>query len=182
MPSALWNCLHFVPATPQHGVMRKEVMNIPESMKKELDAWNNGKGIDLESWVSCEGNFSLAVGYSTIFCPKFVEFEDYIFSLEEMDESNIHRVRGFESQAGSTPKSVEWVINHLHIADLHHNGCKDLTIDKIVILGEALKEIYEARLNYLFPKKPCVVEFYQPKDINLIDDYQLSFWQLKHEN
>ena len=29
--------------------------------------------------------------------------------------------------------------------------------------------------------KPCNVEFYQPEDQTLIDDYQLSFWQKKHE-
>ena len=148
-------------------------MNIPESMKKELGAWNNGKGIDMDSWISCEGNYSLAVGYTTIFCPNFIEYEDYIFSTEEITDNFIQRIREFENQEGSTPKSVEWVLNHIHISDLHHNGCKDLT---------ALKNIYEARLNYIYPNKPCIVEFYQPDNTSLIDDYQLSFWQLKHEH
>ena len=62
-------------------------MNIPESMSEELQAWNNGKGIDLESWVGCSGSFSLAVDYTTIFCPNFIEFEDYIFVVNEtLDE------------------------------------------------------------------------------------------------
>ena len=42
-------------------------MKLPKSMKEELGAWNNGKGIDLDSWISCSGNFSLAVGYASIF-------------------------------------------------------------------------------------------------------------------
>ncbi len=33
-------------------------MDTPESMKPELAAWNNGDGIDLETWVANEGNFS----------------------------------------------------------------------------------------------------------------------------
>jgi hypothetical protein len=37
-------------------------MDVPDSMKAELAAWNDGAGIDLESWVSCEGRFALAVG------------------------------------------------------------------------------------------------------------------------
>jgi len=41
-----------------------------------LAAWNNGDGIDLESWVANEGNFSLAVGYASIFWPAFTLFED----------------------------------------------------------------------------------------------------------
>ncbi len=150
-------------------------------MKKELSAWNNGKGIDLESWISCTGNYSLAVGYTTIFCPKFIEFEDYIFRANEIDNQMLKSIRDFENQKGSTPKSVEWVINHLHIADIHHNGCEDLTADKVILLGESLKEIYAANLNYLFPDKPCIVEFYKPEDREDFEDYQLSFWQAKHE-
>jgi hypothetical protein len=46
-------------------------MEPPESMRAELRAWNNGNGIDLESWVGCQGNFRLAVGYTTVFWPRF---------------------------------------------------------------------------------------------------------------
>lgn len=157
-------------------------MNIPESMRDELQAWNNGQGIDLESWVGCSGSFSLAVGYAALFCPKFIEFEDYIFVGDgPIDEEAIKNIRGFEAREGSTPMSVEWVINHSHIADIHYRGCKDISADKLVLLGNALKETYEARLAYFFPNKPCVVEFYVPDDPNDFDDYQLSFWQRKHE-
>ena len=55
-------------------------MDIPQSMKAELAAWNNGNGIDLESWISCEGRFSLAVGYASVFWPAFTLFEGYIVS------------------------------------------------------------------------------------------------------
>lgn len=150
-------------------------------MKKELGAWNNGKGIDLDAWVSCSGNFSLAVGYASIFCPKFIEFEGYIIQDNAVSEETIKCIQNFESNEDSSPKSVEWVINHFHIAGLQHGGCEDLTKDKIIVLGETLKEIYEARLSYLFPNKPCIVEFYTPEDSNDLGDYQLSFWQIKHE-
>ena len=157
-------------------------MNIPDSMKTELGAWNNGQGIDLESWVSCSGNFSLAVGYTTIFCPQFVEFEDYIFKSDEpVDEQIIENIRGFASREGSTSLSVERMMNHLHIADLQYRGCEDISPDKLIILGNALKETYEARLAYFFPDKPCTVEFYIPDDPEDYDEYLLSFWQKRHE-
>ncbi len=157
-------------------------MNIPESMKKELGAWNNGQGIDLESWVGCEGNFSLAVGYTTIFCPQFIEYKEYIFENDEpVDEEFEKHIWGFEAQEGSTPLSVEWVVNHLHIADIQYRGCEDISPDKLITLGNALKEIYEARLAYLFPNKPCMVEFYMPENEEDYDEYQISFWQKKHE-
>ena len=157
-------------------------MKVPDSMKAELEAWFKGEGIDLEGWITCSGNFSLAVGYTSIFCPEFVEFEDYIFrSDESVDDQCIATIRGFESQKGSTPLSVEKVINHLHVSDLHFRDYEDISPDKIIHLGNALKETYEARLTYFFPNKPCVVKFYVPEDPYDYDDYQLTFWQKKHE-
>jgi hypothetical protein len=152
-------------------------MEIPASMKAELAAWNNGQGIDLESWVGCEGNFRLVVGYASIFWPKFIEFEDYIF----VDGFLIDAVRGFEAQNGITPKSVEWHMNHLHIADIQYYGCPDVSKDKLIILGNTLKEIYEAKLKLNFPNKPCIVEFYEPEDPEDLMQYQISFWQKKNE-
>ncbi|MES1196819.1 MAG: hypothetical protein ABUL58_07740, partial [Steroidobacter sp.] len=152
-------------------------MEIPESMKAELGAWNNGAGIDLGSWVGCEGRFALAVGYASIFWPEFVEFDGYILRKGFSEQS----LRGFESQQGATRKGIEWLMNHLHIADTHHYGCPDMTRDKIALLGTILKEIYEAKLQYVFSNRPCVVEYYQPEDKNDLIGYQISFWQKAHD-
>ena len=152
-------------------------MDTPESMKAELSAWNNGAGIDLESWIGCEGNFSLAVGYTSVFWPEFVEFEGYILRNEFSEDA----LREFAAQEGSSRKSVEWLMNHLHIADIQHYGCKDIAKDKIILLGNVLKEIYEAKLKWQFPDRPCMVEFYIPEDREDLMDYQISFWQKQHE-
>ncbi|PUA30083.1 MAG: hypothetical protein B0W54_06030 [Cellvibrio sp. 79] len=152
-------------------------MKIPSSMQAELAEWNNGNGITLDSWVGCEGNFRLAVGYASIFWPEFVEFEDYIF----VHGFSVDSVRGFEAQSGSTPKLIEWVINHLHLSDIQHYGCDDISKDKIILLGNTLKEIYEAKLKFTFPTKPCRVEFHQPDDDEDLMQYQISFWQTKHD-
>ncbi len=152
-------------------------MEIPESMKAELGAWNNGAGIDLESWVGCVGGFALAVGYVSIFWPEFVEFEGYILRKGFSEKS----LRGFESQQGCTRGATEWVMNHLHIASTHHSGRGDMTRDKVALLGAVLKEIYEAKLQRVFPDRPCVVEFYVPEDKDDLMQYQISFWQKAHE-
>ncbi len=146
-------------------------------MRDELQAWNNGSGIDLDGWRSCTGNFSLAVGYTTVFNPSFVAFEDYIFAVDEITERFVKTIRGFEKGVNNHPAGVEWVINHEHIADLQYAGCEDLSKDKILIIGDALKEIYEAKLAYIFPDRPCVVEFYKPEDEDDLGEYQISFWQ-----
>jgi hypothetical protein len=152
-------------------------MKIPESMQAELGAWNNGVGIDLESWIGCEGRFALAVGYTTIFWPGFVEFEGYILREGFSEQS----LRGFEGQEGCTRKGTEWLMNHLHIADTHHYGCSDISKDKIVLLGNVLKEIYETKLRDMFPERPCAVEFHVPENEDDLVEYQISFWQTTHE-
>ncbi len=148
-------------------------MKIPESMTASLAAWNNGKGIDLESWIGCEGNFSLAVGYTTIFWPDFVEFDGYILRDGFSEES----LRAFEKQEAGDRKSVESLMNHLHIADVQHFGCPDASADKLLLLGKVLKEVYQAKLQWQFPDKPCTVELFIPDDPENLTEYQISFWQ-----
>jgi hypothetical protein len=153
-------------------------MDIPESMKEELGRWNNGAGIDLESWVSCMGNYALATGYLTVFWPEFVEHRGYILRKGFSEDS----LKGFEEQTGSSRKSVEWVMNHLHIADIHYGDDDQVTKDKVIILGRALKEIYEAKMARQFPGSPCIVELFEPEDGDDLVDYQISFWQARHES
>jgi len=147
-------------------------MDTPESMKSELSAWNNGKGISLEDWIGCIGNSKLAVGYLTIFWPKFLKFEDYILR-EGFSENSL---RGFEKQCNGDRRAIEAVMNHLHISDIHY-GCEDFTLDKILILGSVLKEIYEVKLKQEFPDRSFEVSFLQPEDPENIDDFEISFWQ-----
>jgi len=145
-------------------------------MLPELAEWNNGKGIDLESWVGCSGDFRLAIGYSTIFWPRFTLFEDYILRERFTAES----VRGFEDHCKGDKRSVEAVLNHLHIADIQYHRCEDITEERVVYLGRVLQEVYAAKLAWQFPDRPCEVSYYEPDDRSHLTDYQITFWQRKH--
>ncbi|QKK32360.1 hypothetical protein FE844_023430 [Rhizobium indicum] len=147
--------------------------NIPNSMKTELAAWNDGRGISLRDWTANSGNFSLAVGYSEIFWPRFVAFEKYVL----VDGFNIEGLRWFEQNPEATRQSIEWVMNHFHIADIQHSACTDMAGDKLAILGERLREIYMAKLGWQFPDRTFVVEFVQPERADDFPDYQMSFCQ-----
>ena len=72
-------------------------------------------------------------------------------------------------------------MNHVHIADTHHAGCKDISPDKLLLLGTVLREIYEPKLRWQFPDKPCVVDFEIPDEVDDIYGYQIFFWQKRHE-
>jgi hypothetical protein len=142
-------------------------------MAAELGAWNNGRGIDLDGWLTCTGSFSLAVGHAAVFWPKFTEHEGYVLR----DGFSIESLRGFEARTPGDRRAIETVMNHLHIADLQYVGCPDLTRDKIIILGETLKQIYEVKLSHDFPGRSFEVSFWKPDDPEDLVEYELSFWQ-----
>ena len=151
-------------------------MDIPDSMKAELAEWNGGKGIDLHGYVCGLGNFRLAVGYSTVFWPKFEAREQYILVEGSSDEI----IHGFELQEKHNAQSVEAVLNHLHLEDIQACECDDISADKLLFLGQTLKEIYEAKLAWQFPDRPCTVKLYIPDDPSNYREYQITFWQNAH--
>ncbi|UPG96078.1 hypothetical protein [Luteibacter aegosomatissinici] len=152
-------------------------MDIPSSMAAELQAWNGGEGIDLAAWIGCEGRFSLAVGYLTVFWPDFDLLDDHIVRAR----TTLDSLRGFQLRQGSTRQSVETVLNHLHLTDIQHLGCPDASADKLLALGTKLKEIYEAKLAWQFPDRPCIVSLLIPEDQSDLNAYQLTFWQATSE-
>ena len=103
----------------------------------------------------------------------YFEFEGYFLRKGFSADS----LRGFEKSCDGDRKSVEVVMNHLHIKGIQHYGCVDSSIGKFIILGDKLKEIYGARLRWKFPEKPCSVSFYRPEDENDLEAYEITFWQ-----
>jgi hypothetical protein len=153
---------------------------VPVSMRDELQTWNRGKGIDLQGWIACNGSFALAVGYASIFCPEFIEFNDYILTHRKVTPDAVRTIREFEKREGATPCAIERELNHFHLADIQYYGCPDLPADKLLFIGSTLKRAYEARLTYSFPQRPCIVEFHIPENPEKLYDYQISFWQTKN--
>jgi hypothetical protein len=49
-----------------------------------------------------------------------------------------------------------------------------------MFLGKVLKEIWETKLHWQFPDRPCEFEFYEPEDRTNLVEFQLTFWQKKH--
>jgi len=137
----------------------------------ELRLWNEGKGISADDWIGCAGNYPLAVGYSLVFWPRFVRFEDYV--LREGFSKGA--LRGFEQQAGSSRSSVEWVMNHVHPIDIHYSD-ESVSEAQLRYLGRVLKEIHEVKLRAVFPDLRFTVEFNDEPGLDLVD-YQMSFWQ-----
>jgi len=138
----------------------------------ELRDWNNGAGIDARSWVGCSGNFQLAVGYTTVFWPAFVEYDGMVLRegyFPESLEKWLQRYNGDKT-------AVEAMMNHQHIADVQFYGCPDATHERLIYLGRVLRQIYECKLRFQFPQKDILVQF-DDSPMEDVYGYQLTFFQ-----
>jgi hypothetical protein len=145
-------------------------------MKSELAEWNGGKGIDLESWASCSGSFGLAVGYAEYFWPEFDVVEGYVVRAGTTSSE----VEQWEGNA-SDRRAIEATMNHMHLIDINYHDQENLSEDILIRLGTVLTEIYEAKLGWQFPERPCTVSFSVPEDPQQFDGYEITFWQKAHE-
>ncbi len=132
--------------------------------------WNNGRGVDPESWIWMTGNYDLAVGYSFVFWPEFVVIDDYVLR-QGSTEANL---REWE-KTGHSRKGIEAVINHIHIADIH----SDMPTSEAQLrhLGRVLKAIYQLKLSVDFPDRAFEVHFNDEPGLGDID-YELTFFQV----
>ncbi|MDF2994508.1 MAG: hypothetical protein K0R27_145 [Xanthobacteraceae bacterium] len=138
----------------------------------EIREWNQGRGIGPDGWIGCVGTYELAIGYSLIFWPEFVEFEGYAFRSGFSESS----LRGFEQQTGGDKVAVEAVMNHIHMVDVHVN-VSEYNIEQLRYLVRTLKSIYEVKLRSDFPNRRFVVAFNDKPTLDPID-YELTFWQV----
>lgn len=151
--------------------------SIPPSMKSELGEWNGGKGIDLESWISCSGSVKLAVGYAEYFWPELELVEGYIVR----SGTTVDTIRQWEQNCGNDRRAIESTLNHMHLIDINYHDHENRSEDLLQRLGAVLTEIYDAKLKWQFPDRPCTVSLLIPDDPLEFDAYQVTFWQKVHE-
>jgi hypothetical protein len=153
--------------------MSQRLSDVPlADLIPETREWNGGRGIDLEAWIGCVGNFEHAIGYGELFWPEFAEQDGCVFFAGFSKESH----RGFIQQTGGDRQAVEAVMNHRHILDLF--CCPELepTREQVVYLGRLLKEMWTAKLQRDFPGRRFVVAFPEERSENLLD-YEITFFQ-----
>jgi hypothetical protein len=140
----------------------------------ELKAWNEGKGIDIDDWISCEGDHKHLIGCARILWPDFVEHDGCIFRGDGVDEKNY---RAFLKQTCGDKTRVEAVMNHQHIVDLFSRSHHETpTRDVVLYLGRLMKEIWQVKLNHDFPSRKITVSFHEDEQKDLLE-YQITFWQ-----
>ena len=137
----------------------------------ELKDWNNGKGIDIDSWIQCMANHRVLIGCARILWPSFVEHDGCVLLGDSVDEA---RYQGFLKSAKGDRKVAEATMNHQHV--LHLFGTELPTRDLVLYVGRLMKEIWQVKLNRDFPDRKITVSFPEEDDLELID-YEITFFQ-----
>jgi hypothetical protein len=141
----------------------------------ELADWeaHNKCQFEPEDWISCVGNYEHAIGYLSIFWPEMYEYDGCIFvsSLPEKEH-----YESWLSQTDGNKKSVEAVLNHVHITDLFQVGQLSPTEVQIKYIGSKLREMWHAKAKQQFPNNDIQVGFYEGTSDEL-REYQVTLFQ-----
>ena len=139
----------------------------------ELSDWNNGKGIDVVSWIGCVGDYEKAIGYSALFWPNFIEIDGFIVR----DRTSEKTLKEFVKEYNGDHKKIESTVNHLHTRDIQYWGCPGATPERVGYFGKVIRAMWECKLKLDFPERNFVVEAYEG-DADNIDDFMVTFYQI----
>lgn len=137
----------------------------------ELALWNNGAGIDVDSWISCVGSHQHAAAYARLFWPEFVLHEDCVLFAGFRKED----FGGFMESTRGDRKATEAVMNHRHITDLFPYSKPEPPRELLIYVGRMLKEMWSAKLRRDFPDRPIHVDFFEDAREDL--DFEITVYQ-----
>lgn len=140
----------------------------------ELRLWDDGAGIDIDTWIESICIPEHAIGYGRLFWPEFVAHDDCVFRATMFDAALysdwMQRLKGDR-------RAVQVVMNHLHIGSLMADDERDPTHEQLMYLGNLLKEIWSAKLARDYPGHTMVVTF-EGQNATDLRDYELTFWRV----
>jgi hypothetical protein len=137
----------------------------------ETKDWNNGKGVDIDSWIQCMANHKILIGCARILWPSFVEHDGCIFLGDSVNETNY---QAFLKQADGNKQRVEAVMNHQHVVHLFATELP--TRELVLYIGRLMKQVWQVKLAHDFPGRNITVSFPQEDDLELLD-YEITFFQ-----
>jgi hypothetical protein len=143
-----------------------------DTLVRELSRWNGGRGIDIDSWLSCVGSFELAIAFARLFWPAFVEHDGCVL-FEGFSEASYTE---FLEQTDGDRAAVEAVMNHRHIGDLFCGPDLEPTHAQLRHLGRVLVETWTAKLARDFPERRFSVTFPE-RELDELLDYEITFSQ-----
>ena len=122
---------------------------------QDFQLWKNanGDGFTLLDYLTGVANIEIAIAFTKLFWPDFVEYKGGIFLADGFAEQIYNE---WHEKMGDNITAIEQVMNHTHISDLLP-GSENVTFDNLLYLGQTISQMWESRLGKLYPDKHFLV-------------------------
>ncbi|WP_322749977.1 MULTISPECIES: hypothetical protein [unclassified Frankia] len=127
-----------------------DLMKIPQVR----DWTSGGSEFDPRAFVLSNVTVAEAVAVSMILWPEFIEYRGCLFLKFLFDEQGVDT--WFEQLQGDR-RSIEAVVNHLHLWDVLAPGC-DVEYDVLGDFANRIAEMWRAVVRVCFPSRSFIVE------------------------
>lgn len=119
---------------------------------KEIDAWLQEVGGDYKVWdfLSIRAGTTLAVAFSELFWPRFVEVEGCVFLRENYERHSFERWR---EQFSGEIRRIEGMVNHVHLWDLFDSEEEEMPEAALEGLAEIIGLCWQGALRYHYPTR-----------------------------
>jgi hypothetical protein len=94
-------------------------------------------------------NIEIAIIFTKLFWPDFIEHEGGIFLSEAF---NCQIYEQWKIELGNDVAAIEQVMNHQHVDDLLPSVQK-VSAENLLFLGQTLVEMWKSRLKLLYPQR-----------------------------
>jgi hypothetical protein len=131
--------------------MATQQISLNTDRMSEFQQWKKANGDDFSIWDYLSGvaNVEVALAFTTLFWPDFVEYDGGIFLAESFNQEIYEQ---WKAELGNDIAAIERVMNHQHIDDLLP-GAENVGIDNLFALGKVIKQMWENRLKSCYPKR-----------------------------
>ncbi|MCD8486380.1 MAG: hypothetical protein LRZ84_06445 [Desertifilum sp.] len=138
------------------SLTKKITTDLNLAQLKNFQRWRrlNESQFSLWDYLHRVSRVEVALAYTKLFLPDFIEYEGGIFLKEAFSQDFYEQ---WKVTLDGDMTAIEKVMNHQHIDDLLP-GAEQVGIDNLLYLGEAIAQTWDSRLRSVYPDKPFNVE------------------------
>lgn len=137
----------------------------------ELKKWDNDPNKAFHKWLCCIGNLEHAIGYSQLFWPNFIEYQNCVFLEQNFTKDAFNE---WNTTLKNNLTNVESTLNHIHLSEAFGNPDMSSNERQLYFLGNLLFEMWKCKLRLNFPKKTFIIDFTKGSKDNLLN-FQITF-------
>lgn len=129
----------------------------------------NDEDFSLIDYLYFNTSFDLAIAFTKLFWPDFIEYKNGIFFQDSFD---VQIYNEWAETLGNEIFEIEKILNHRHMEDFFQS-LEGVSDNNLLYLGQVIAEMWQARLNQVYPDRHFRVECSQGDCETVV-----TFWQI----